>query len=781
MYSLDVDDRLLRVIRRRIASEAYNAVLRSLGRTLSKDELHQIRETSSIQQLYNVATSTQNLVCKNRGARRVQNFVRILDHYTGVLDILSQAHPEYSCLVWGTIKWLLRISMDYYNLLERLSIMLEEIGHNLPRILLYQQILPTSRMSDIISQLYAAIVEFLHGAIEFFHRRTIRRYFSALWAPFELKFRNTVDKIQSLQNCVESDARATALVQQQMQYAESARQLRELNLVTQHTLRSIREVKQQQTVILLLELRQYLLSGFEENSTYQREMMEIYHCPADSKWETWIAEETRHVSWHRQTSPGLYYVQTETIQPAICANLMSRSLRTNGVSHEIPLISLFWSPDMTKLSALVVMVFQVLERHSETLLYQQAPDFYSRKFRRQSISFEYLWQIFVEMITKLPRLRIYMMVPSTGSEASAFVMMFIDLYQAMPPTALNIVIYHTTDAKLSDTPITVELDNAYDIDPEFGDSEAFFKVAMLELGLLGRTTQTMRYYLWSTLWATLRYDMMVFTFHLVLRTIKVEVANATGSPLDLPSDEPTWRSRSWLNSQQWRSSQAKRLKRRIIAFLQQLPYDIPLDVFHHLRRSIHQIPQGNLTFFPTTNTPHIPSEPISHSSTQADSTSPRTRSRIWNGVEKILETAVAEVICPKTRSKLVEVLSPGVVPWNSVGDLNETKSNGTTTSIESNASLDYLNFLDLVGKSVFLAKNWDPCSLDSTLRTLQEGLVSAMVLGTVQTRQWYILSSPISQVPNMIGPVDTCLDLDKTIPPTLGETTTLDMAASVES
>jgi hypothetical protein len=763
---LVVDDRLLRVIRRRIASEAYNVVLRSLGRTLSKDEFHQIRETSSIQQLYNVATSAQNLVCKNRGAGRVQNFVTILDHYSGVLDILSLVHAEYSCLVWGTIKWLLRISMDYYNLLERLSIMLEEIGHNLPRILLYQQILPTSRMSDIISQLYAAIVEFLHGAIEFFHRRTIRRYFSALWAPFELKFKNTVDKIQRLQNCVENDARATALVQQQMQYAEFAQQLRELNLVTQHTLRSIREVKQQQTVILLVELRQYLLSGFEEDSTYQKEMMETYHCPVDSKWETWITEETRHVSFHRQTSPGLYYVQTETMQPAIAANLMSRSLRTNGVSHEIPLITLFWSPDMTKLSALVVMVFQVLERHSETLLYQQAPDFYSRKFRRQSISFEYLWQIFVEMIAKLPRLRIYMMVPSTGSEASAFVMMFIDLYQARPPTALSIVIYHTTDAKLSDTPITVELDNAYDIDPEFSDSEAFSKVAMLELGLLGRTTQTMRYYVWSTLWATLRYDMMLFTFHLVLRSIKVEVANATGSPLDLPSDEPTW---------QWRNSQAKRLKRRIITFLQQLPYDIPLDVFHHLRRSIHQIPQGNLAFFPPSNTPHIPSEPISHSSTQADSMSPGTRSRIWNGVEKILETTIAKVICPKTRSKLVEVLSPGVVPWNSVGDLNETKSNGTTTSVESNAGLDYLKLLDLVGKSVFLAKNWDPCSLDSTLQTLQEGLVSAMELGTVQTRQWYILTSPILQVPNTIGLIDTCLDLGKTIPPTLGETKTLNM------
>jgi hypothetical protein len=101
--------------------------------------------------------------------------------------------------------------------------MLEEIVHNLPRILLYKHVLPTTRLLSIISDLYAAIIEFLHHTIGFFRHRKFRRWFSAFWIPFELKFQDTAEQIQRLQACVEKDAHATALVQQQLQNAEFAR------------------------------------------------------------------------------------------------------------------------------------------------------------------------------------------------------------------------------------------------------------------------------------------------------------------------------------------------------------------------------------------------------------------------------------------------------------------------------------------------------------------------------------------------------------------------------
>src|SRR5277367_5723000 len=102
--------------------------------------MRQIQETSSVRDLQNVATEAQNL---NQGGKgRVRKMVQTLNQYSGVLDIVAQWHPEYSALVWGSMKWLLLMAMNYINLTQRIADMLEEIGDNLPRFLLYQQLLP---------------------------------------------------------------------------------------------------------------------------------------------------------------------------------------------------------------------------------------------------------------------------------------------------------------------------------------------------------------------------------------------------------------------------------------------------------------------------------------------------------------------------------------------------------------------------------------------------------------------------------------------------------------
>lgn len=36
--------------------------------------------------------------------------MEVLDHYSQVMDVLAQAHPEFMCLFWGGLKWLLEVS-----------------------------------------------------------------------------------------------------------------------------------------------------------------------------------------------------------------------------------------------------------------------------------------------------------------------------------------------------------------------------------------------------------------------------------------------------------------------------------------------------------------------------------------------------------------------------------------------------------------------------------------------------------------------------------------------
>jgi len=61
--------------------------------------------------------------------------------------------------------------------------MLADITLHLPRFLFYQHILPTSRMAEISSELYTAILDFLCSTIIFFRQRRIRKSNAAIPFP----------------------------------------------------------------------------------------------------------------------------------------------------------------------------------------------------------------------------------------------------------------------------------------------------------------------------------------------------------------------------------------------------------------------------------------------------------------------------------------------------------------------------------------------------------------------------------------------------------------------
>ena len=130
-----------------VATEAYNTAVKTLSSTLSTSELADVQATKSIEELHAVAEQVQISFSHSKRKGRLQSLVEILDHYSPVLDVLSQSHSEYTALLWGSMKWLLQVTMNYFRLLKRLATMLDEIGHSLPRFMLYERILPTDHMS----------------------------------------------------------------------------------------------------------------------------------------------------------------------------------------------------------------------------------------------------------------------------------------------------------------------------------------------------------------------------------------------------------------------------------------------------------------------------------------------------------------------------------------------------------------------------------------------------------------------------------------------------------
>jgi hypothetical protein len=88
-----------------IAAVAYTIALQSLQKHISYTEMSQVQATSSVKDLHHVATKAQSLSRRETG--KIRNMVQTLNQYSGILDIVSWWHLEYSALVWGPMKCLL--------------------------------------------------------------------------------------------------------------------------------------------------------------------------------------------------------------------------------------------------------------------------------------------------------------------------------------------------------------------------------------------------------------------------------------------------------------------------------------------------------------------------------------------------------------------------------------------------------------------------------------------------------------------------------------------------
>lgn len=146
--------------------EAYNDAITRLNQSLKKEDVSIILSPSStVNELRRVALGIQRQQKGVLDKRRMGNFIDVLSHYSGVFDVLSQCDFSYMTLIWGTLKFGLMISKNHYDMLYKFTDMMIEIGLNLERIELYRHIFPTGRMLELVSELYAAILEFLQEII----------------------------------------------------------------------------------------------------------------------------------------------------------------------------------------------------------------------------------------------------------------------------------------------------------------------------------------------------------------------------------------------------------------------------------------------------------------------------------------------------------------------------------------------------------------------------------------------------------------------------------------
>lgn len=144
-----------------------------LRQILKSEDLDSILSSSSnVTELHKVAIGIQRAQNNVLDKRKIAKFVDTIDQFSGVFDVLSQCDFGYMTLIWGSLKFILVVSKSHYDTLHKFADMMCDIGRNLARIELYRHIFPTSRMLELVSELYSAILEFLSEFILYLQKKT---------------------------------------------------------------------------------------------------------------------------------------------------------------------------------------------------------------------------------------------------------------------------------------------------------------------------------------------------------------------------------------------------------------------------------------------------------------------------------------------------------------------------------------------------------------------------------------------------------------------------------
>lgn len=130
----------------------------------------------------------------------LQGFSETICHYSQVLDVFVQHHPEYVALVWGTMKLLFVSAVNHAETLKLLSTSLLEVAQRLPRVEVFSMLYPTKQFCLATESLYAAILEFLLIAHAWCNESKFRHIYHSFTRPHELRYQDLLERITDCTN-----------------------------------------------------------------------------------------------------------------------------------------------------------------------------------------------------------------------------------------------------------------------------------------------------------------------------------------------------------------------------------------------------------------------------------------------------------------------------------------------------------------------------------------------------------------------------------------------------
>lgn len=488
---------------RRYAVDAYHDAILQLKQVLKTDDLDNILSPSStVTELHNVAVGIQRAQTNVLEQRQIARFVDTLGHYSGVFDVLSQCAFGYMTLIWGSLKFVLLMAKSHYDTLYKFTDIMITLGTSLPRVELYRQIFPTTRILQFVSQLYAAIVEFLQEFIIYLKQKSYRKFFGNFTRPFDLQFGRLVARIQSLEQTIDKDAYASAILLQVTQAQSMARHRVDLSIRRTHNEGCLTDVADIAVSPYLLDMKRVLFHGFEIEASYHEELAATFKMTSSPAWARWLSIEQQYVPSKFSHRTNLVQAECDAPDAATCLQWVTQ---VRAESPQIVSVFLLWARGMTAQSAVASIVFQMVQQRPAVL---QRAGLSLKSFSAANASLPKLWDLFLTLVQHLGGLMVYISIGSVGQEEFNIVAWFVDLCQKWSGPPLNVVIIHPFDEKFVHVEDSVDLDDKYDVHPSLTTSDALYHVVLLELEVQEALSETVQLVLWEALWREVRYAVI---------------------------------------------------------------------------------------------------------------------------------------------------------------------------------------------------------------------------------------------------------------------------------
>ncbi|KAF4471594.1 hypothetical protein FALBO_1495 [Fusarium albosuccineum] len=180
--------------------------------TSDTDKINLSRGSANIQ---DVQTLAHNSLTKYSDEQRFSNakkwlhrIVSRVHHYSNIMDVLAQHHPEYVALAWGAMKLVLMAAHNHETTVCLISKALSQIADTLPRVELATVLYPTERMRRAVGNLYANLIRFFIRAHQWCSEGTWKHLLHSITRPVELRYKDLLEDIAA--DSREIDQLATA-------------------------------------------------------------------------------------------------------------------------------------------------------------------------------------------------------------------------------------------------------------------------------------------------------------------------------------------------------------------------------------------------------------------------------------------------------------------------------------------------------------------------------------------------------------------------------------------